>query len=126
MEDILDDEIDVKTKEARFLVKWKGYSQKDNTWEPKGNLTHATAILKKYEASNKGEKVAPKKAAAKKAVPKKAAAKKAVPKKAAAKKAPAAKSTGPAKAAASLKKNASPVKAAGRATRRGPGRPKRH
>lgn len=112
----MDDRVDAKTKKTTYCVKWKGYSQKDNTWEPKANLTHAVALLKKYEASSKEKKAAPTKAA-----PKKAAVKKAAPKKAAVK-----KTTAPAKkAATSLKKKPSPVKAAGRATRRGPGRPKR-
>lgn len=122
----MDEGVDAKTKEAIYLVKWKGYSQKDNTWEPKENLSHADALLKQYEASKKEEKAAPK-TGAKNGALKKVAAKQAAPKKAAANKTPAAKKTAAAakKAAASPKKKA-PVKAAGRASRRGPGRPKRH
>ena len=32
-----------------YLIKWKGYPTGDNFWEPKQNLTHATAILTKYK-----------------------------------------------------------------------------
>lgn len=122
VEEILDDNVNTKTKQPSYFIKWKGYSEEENTWEPKKNLAHATALLKEYEASKKEKKAAPKKAAPKKSAPKKAA-----PKKTAAKKAPAAKKTAaPAKkAAAAPKKKASPVKPAGRAGRR-PGRPKKH
>lgn len=34
-----------------YLVKWKGFAEKDNTWEPKGNLAHASELLKEYEAA---------------------------------------------------------------------------
>lgn len=105
----MDDEVNTRTKQSVYLIKWKGYSEEDNTWEPKQNLNHAADLLKEYEANKK--KPAPKKTAPKKAVPKKAAAKKAAaPKK---------------KAAASPKKKAAPAKAAGRASCRGPGRPKK-
>lgn len=107
VEKIVDDGVEDKTKKAIFLVKWKGYSQKDNTWEPIENLANASVLLKEYEASQKDKKAAPKKAALIKA----SAAK---------------KTAAPVKKAAASAKKASPVKAAGRASRRGPGRPKRH
>jgi hypothetical protein len=117
VEKIVDDGVEDKTKKAIFLVKWKGYSQKDNTWEPIENLANASVLLKEYEASQKDKKAAPKKAAPKKAAPKKAALIKA---------SAAKKTAAPVKKAAASAKKASPVKAAGRASRRGPGRPKRH
>ncbi|KAK7743571.1 hypothetical protein SLS53_004106 [Cytospora paraplurivora] len=118
VENILDNGVDAKTKESLYLVKWKGYGDDDNTWEPKKNLAHATALLKEYEASKKEKKAAPKKAATKKAAPKKITARKD----------PSERKTAgrPKKAAASPKKKAAPVKPAGRASRRGrPGRPKK-
>ena len=32
----------------KFLVKWKGYSDADNTWEPESNLTHCQDLLLKF------------------------------------------------------------------------------
>lgn len=113
----MDNAVDAKTKQSLYLVKWKGYGDEDNTWEPKQNLAHATALLKEYEASKE-----------KKAAPKKAAPKKAAPKKVTAREDPAERKTAgrPKKAAASPKKKAVSVKPAGRASRRGrPGRPKK-
>ena len=31
-----------------YFVKWKGYSPKSNTWEPRENLEHTKAILDKF------------------------------------------------------------------------------
>lgn len=104
----MDDDVDAKTKETIYLVKWKAYSQKHNTWEPEENLAHAAVLVKEYEASKKEKKAAPKKAA-----PKKAAA--------------AKKTTARVKKVAPPpKKKALPVKAAGRASRRSPGRSTKH
>ncbi|KAG6368077.1 hypothetical protein INS49_002277 [Diaporthe citri] len=110
VEEILDSGMDAKTKQVLFLVKWKGYAEGDNTWEPKTNLAHAKELLKDYEVTkNKENKTAKKGTAATK---KPAPAKKA-PAKAAAK-APVKKAAG--KAAAGRP---------GRPGRRGrPGRPK--
>ena len=41
-------------KNKEYLVKWKGWKDEDNTWEPKENLT--AAIIKKYEAEAKKQK----------------------------------------------------------------------
>lgn len=97
--------MDAKTKQVLFLVKWKGYAEEDNTWEPKTNLAHAKELLKEHEAAKNKEKKAAKKETATTKKP-----------------APAKKA--PAKAAAKV-----PVKKAagrpGRPGRRGrPGRPK--
>src|SRR5581483_4313191 len=35
---------------AHYLVKWKGYSLHDATWEPKENLANAPDILRTYES----------------------------------------------------------------------------
>ena len=34
---------------VEYLVKWKGYSSSDNTWEPKKNLKKLTQIIDEYE-----------------------------------------------------------------------------
>lgn len=77
VEKILDQDIDNKLKSHMYLVKWKGYDDSDNTWEPRKNLTHAAELLKEFEAARKTEKKrapAPKNTVAAKKGPKKAAA----------------------------------------------------
>lgn len=50
MEDILDMRVVRKGRSQRreFLVKWKGYSVVDSTWEPEGNLTHCRDVLASF------------------------------------------------------------------------------
>lgn len=78
IEEIVDSGVDAVTKQVLFLVKWKGYGEEENTWEPKKNLAQAKELLREYEAAKKKEtktaKRGPKPAPAKKA-PAKAAAK---------------------------------------------------
>ena len=33
----------------QYLIKWKGYSTRENTWEPKKNLTNTQATLDRYK-----------------------------------------------------------------------------
>ena len=33
----------------QFLIKWKGYSSADNSWEPESNLTHSREFLTSYK-----------------------------------------------------------------------------
>lgn len=49
VEAILESGIDSDTREHMFLVKWKGYGDDENTWEPKKNLAHATDLIKAFE-----------------------------------------------------------------------------
>lgn len=49
VEQIVDSRIDEETLEHWFKVKWKGYAAKDNTWEPKKNLTNCKVLVEKYE-----------------------------------------------------------------------------
>lgn len=53
VEQIVDSKIDAETMQHWFKVKWKGYTSKDNTWEPKKNLANCKALLEKYEKSGK-------------------------------------------------------------------------
>ena len=47
VEKILDFKL-TKKKKKLFLVKWKGYNEEYNSWEPEENLTNAKQILKKF------------------------------------------------------------------------------
>jgi hypothetical protein len=53
VEKILDSRIDSETYEHYYEVKWKGYSEKESTWEPKVNLTHCPDVLKAFKAKKK-------------------------------------------------------------------------
>ena len=35
-------------KAVEYLVKWKGYSLAEATWEPEANLEHSPVILKQF------------------------------------------------------------------------------
>ncbi|KAL7796854.1 hypothetical protein V8C37DRAFT_371696 [Trichoderma ceciliae] len=49
VEEIVDSRIDQETLQHWFRVKWKGYTNKDNTWEPKKNLANCKTLVEKYE-----------------------------------------------------------------------------
>lgn len=58
----MEDEYEVETirdhkkkgKVTFFYVKWKGYPETENTWEPESNLTHCTVMIKAYRVSQGG------------------------------------------------------------------------
>ncbi|KAH0530038.1 hypothetical protein TsFJ059_004714 [Trichoderma semiorbis] len=49
VEKIVDSRIEEETLEHYFRVKWKGFSDKDNTWEPKKNLANCKGLVEAYE-----------------------------------------------------------------------------
>ncbi|KAL8393596.1 hypothetical protein RB595_003366 [Gaeumannomyces hyphopodioides] len=49
-------------KPKTYLVKWKGYSADENTWEPRKNLAGCPELLKAFDAQNQPEKASTKKA----------------------------------------------------------------
>jgi hypothetical protein len=55
VEDLLSHELrsQGRTKRLWYLVRWKGYSAEDNTWEPENNLTNCGEILSAYKAKHK-------------------------------------------------------------------------
>ena len=44
-------------KGIQFLVKWKGYDDTENTWEPAENLEHAQELVDEYWQRKKGKKL---------------------------------------------------------------------
>ncbi|KAF5017730.1 hypothetical protein F66182_10328 [Fusarium sp. NRRL 66182] len=49
VEKILDSQIDGQTSEHFYLVKWKGFASKENTWEPKKNLSNCRNLIQDFE-----------------------------------------------------------------------------
>ena len=45
-------------KKLRYLVKWKGWPEEDNTWEPVDNLTNAKDLIEAFEKNLKSAAVA--------------------------------------------------------------------
>jgi hypothetical protein len=39
-------------RQLQYLVHWKGYSNRNNTWEPASNLSHAQTEVKKFHREN--------------------------------------------------------------------------
>lgn len=50
-------------KPKTYLVKWKGYSADENTWEPRKNLAGCPELLKAFDAKNQPEKASAEKKA---------------------------------------------------------------
>jgi len=48
----IEDERVTTEGERRFLIKWKGYARKFNTWEPEENLDHCRKILKEWRSTH--------------------------------------------------------------------------
>ena len=49
----MDSAIDADTLEHMYRVKWKGYSLKETTWEPRKNLKHSAELVRSYDAKMK-------------------------------------------------------------------------
>ena len=47
---ILAERFNYKTKRKEFLIKWSGYSNTDNTWEPESNIPDN--IIKDFKQNN--------------------------------------------------------------------------
>jgi hypothetical protein len=43
-----------RTKKRHYLIKWKGYPDSDNTWEPEDNV-HAPDLVKQYWQKHKAQ-----------------------------------------------------------------------
>jgi len=53
VEKIVDSMIDADTMEHMYRIKWKGYGEEENTWEPKTNLGHALELVKAFDAKKR-------------------------------------------------------------------------
>ncbi|KAM0559403.1 hypothetical protein ACHAPJ_004430 [Fusarium lateritium] len=50
VEMVLGSQIDAETSEHFYLVKWKGFTNKENTWEPKRNLGNCRKLIQDFES----------------------------------------------------------------------------
>ncbi|XP_023310740.1 histone-lysine N-methyltransferase Su(var)3-9-like isoform X1 [Anoplophora glabripennis] len=57
VEKIMAQEFNPSTRRHMFLVKWKGYSTEQSTWEPLEHLTHCTLMLTQFLAEKLGSQV---------------------------------------------------------------------
>jgi hypothetical protein len=49
VEKIVESQVDAVTREHFYLVKWKDFSSKHNTWEPKKNMGNCSSLVKDFE-----------------------------------------------------------------------------
>ena len=42
-----------RPKSLKFLIRWKGYTAEEDSWEPETNLGNASELLKDYKRRNK-------------------------------------------------------------------------
>ncbi|KAG5751597.1 hypothetical protein H9Q69_010509 [Fusarium xylarioides] len=49
VEKIIDSQVDADSKVLYYQVKWKGFGNKENTWEPKKNLGKCAKLIKDFE-----------------------------------------------------------------------------
>lgn len=54
VEEILDSRLDKPTG-LRYLIKWKGYDDSENSWEPESNLANCQKLIKEYGKKKRQE-----------------------------------------------------------------------
>ena len=55
VEKILKHKIDIKTLQAKFFLKWEGYDDSHNSWEPLINMYHCMEQILEFEKRKRGE-----------------------------------------------------------------------
>ena len=48
VEDIIDSRLYGRSKQLQYYVKWKGYPESDNSWEPAGNLQKSKSKINQF------------------------------------------------------------------------------
>ncbi|KAK3904753.1 hypothetical protein C8A05DRAFT_31467 [Staphylotrichum tortipilum] len=108
VEAIVESAIDADTMEHMYLIKWRNYPTRDNTWEPKRHLKGSLNLVREFDAQKK-----------------KAEAAEAAKKAATARKTAAAATSGEKKPARGPKRKAAKAVKATKPAKKGPGRPRR-
>ena len=57
VEAIRDSRIDADTMQHWYEIKWKGYPESDNSWEPKSNLKHSLDLVKAFDSKKKKQEI---------------------------------------------------------------------
>ncbi|KAF4343356.1 Testis-specific chromodomain protein [Fusarium beomiforme] len=52
VEKVLDSRFDDASKQLFYQIKWKGFSNKENTWEPRENLGNCLKLIRDYEKNH--------------------------------------------------------------------------
>ena len=52
VETILQSRLTPNKKGVQYLIKWKGYSNAENSWVPSSGMKHATTLVNKFHSSN--------------------------------------------------------------------------
>ncbi|CAK55747.1 unnamed protein product (macronuclear) [Paramecium tetraurelia] len=56
VEKVVDKRYDPVSKELQYCIKWEGYSEADNTWEPLKNLKNVLSEIEEFENQQNNKK----------------------------------------------------------------------
>ncbi|CAD8051156.1 unnamed protein product [Paramecium sonneborni] len=60
VEKVVGKRYDPETNELQYCIKWEGYPDEENTWEPVHNLSNVLSFIQEYEANHITYKKKPK------------------------------------------------------------------